>query len=109
MGHRKVIETYYNDINNLADLLGKLVNSYRLLIGGADDLNKIALSRKSEVKDALKRAEKLGDIIDDVIDALEDVSHNYEQYCHLKSKIMNEKINTDTIATEIHEDLIFKE
>ena len=56
-----MIQNYYTDINNLADILTKLVSSYRLIIGGADELNKIALSKKSDVKDALKRADSLGD------------------------------------------------
>ena len=55
MPHRKIIEEYCVDINNLADLLAKLVNSYRLLIGGAGELNTIALAHKKDVKDALKR------------------------------------------------------
>ena len=46
MGHRRVIETYYKDVNNLVFLLEKLVGSYRLLVGGADELNKIALAKK---------------------------------------------------------------
>lgn len=109
MGHRKVIETYYKDVNNLTDLLGKLVNSYRLLIGGADELNKIALSRKSDVRDALKRAENLGEIIDDIIKVLDDTSFNYAAYCQLKSDVIKEKMNIDHILTEIQEDLSFKE
>lgn len=109
MGSRKVIQTYYTDINNLADLLGKLVNSYRLLIGGADELNKIALSRKSDVRDALKRADKLGDIIDEIIDILERSSNGYLDYCELKSDIIKGKLNEGYIYTEIEEDLNFKD
>lgn len=109
MGSRKVIHTYYTDINNLADLLGKLVNSYRLLIGGADELNKIALSRKSDVRDALKRANKLGDIIDEIIDILERSSNGYLDYCELKSEIIKGKLNEGYIYTEIEEDLNFKD
>ncbi|KYH29093.1 hypothetical protein [Clostridium colicanis] len=109
MGSRKVIQTYYTDINNLADLLGKLVNSYRLLIGGADELNKIALSRKSDVRDALKRADKLGDIIDEIIDMLEKSSNGYLDYCELKSDIIKGKLNEGYIYTEIEEDLNFKD
>ncbi|MEK6266008.1 MAG: hypothetical protein N2B06_14755, partial [Clostridium sp.] len=80
MSHRRVVQNHYNDINNLADMLSKLVNSYRLLIGGADELNKIALSKKSDVKDALKRADNLGDIIDEVIKVLDGASYSYMSY-----------------------------
>jgi hypothetical protein len=109
LGSRKVIQTYYSDVNNLADLLGKMVNSYRLLIGGADELNKMALSKKKDVKDALKRAGKLGDIIDEIIDILESSSINYAEYCDLKSDIIKSKIDANYIYTEIEEDINFKD
>ncbi|GAA0179432.1 hypothetical protein SH2C18_23030 [Clostridium sediminicola] len=109
MGHRRVIEIYYKDCNNLVTLLNQLVNAYRLLIGGASDLNNIALSKKSEVKDALKRAEKVGDIIDDVIDAIDESSSYYNDYCKNKSCILKTKLEGDYILTEIEEELLFKE
>jgi hypothetical protein len=102
---RKLIENYYIDINNLTDLLGKLVNSYRLLIGGADELNKIALSKRKDVKEALKRADELGEIIDSVINALEGASHNYLDYCSIKSEIVKNKMGSHHIQTEIDDEL----
>ncbi len=109
MSGRKLIETYYVDINNLADLLGKLVNSYRLMIGGADELNKIALSKRKDVKDALKRADELGEIIDSVIEALEGASHNYLDYCSIKSEMIKGKMSSNYIQSEIDEELKFNE
>ena len=109
MSGRKLIETYYVDINNLADLLGKLVSSYRLMIGGADELNKIALSKRKDVKEALKRADDLGDIIDNVIDALEGTSHNYLDYCALKAEMVTGKMASHHIQTEIDDELKFDE
>jgi hypothetical protein len=109
LAHRKVIQSYYNDINNLADILTKLVSSYRLLIGGADELNKIALSKKSDVKDALKRADSLGDIIDETIKVLDDASYSYMSYCKMKTEIMKGKIQIEFIETEIDEDLRLKD
>ncbi len=108
MSGRKLIETYYVDINNLADLLNKLVNSYRLLIGGADELNKIALSRRKDVKAGLKRANELGEIIDNIIEALEGASHNYLDYCSLKSELVKGKMASHHIQTEIDEELKFR-
>lgn len=105
MSGRKLIETYYVDINNLADLLGKLVNSYRLLVGGADELNKIALSKRTNVKEALKRADELGEIIDNIIEALESASHNYLDYCSVKSEFIKSKMVSHYIETEIDEEL----
>ena len=109
MAHRRVIQNYYNDINNLADILTKLVSSYRLLIGGADELNKIALSKKSEVKDALKRADEVGDIIDGVIKVLDGSSFNYMSYCEMKTEVMKGKLQIGYIETEIEEDLRLKD
>lgn len=105
MAHRRVMETYYKDVNNLADLLNKLVNSYRLLIGGANELNGIALASKKDIKEALKRARDLGDIIDGVIDTLEVSTDSCNCYTRLKSEIISNKIHVDYIETEITEDL----
>ena len=107
MSRRKLIENYYVDINNLADLLGKLVNSYRLLIGGADELNKIALARKEEIRQSLKRADELGDIIDEIIEALEKSCYCYLDYCQVRSEIVKGKITSNHIQTEIDDELRF--
>jgi hypothetical protein len=109
LAHRRVIQNYYNDINNLADLLTKLVSSYRLLIGGADELNKIALSKKGEVKDALKRADEVGDIIDGLIKVLDVSSFNYMSYCETKTEVMKCKLEIGYIETEIEEELRLKD
>lgn len=109
MTHRKIINNYFADVNNLADLLFKLVNSYKLLVGGADELNKIALSNKSDVKKALKRADKLGEIIDDLIKALDKTGRGCSEYCNLKSEVINEKLSYDYILKEIHEELKLNE
>lgn len=109
MGHRKIIETHYTDICNLADLLTKLVNSYRLLVGGANELNGIALAKRSDVKDALKRVDEVGELIDDVIDALEVCEYSYLQYCKLKSEFIKTNFQAKYIQTEIDEELKLNE
>lgn len=109
VGHRKVIENYYNDVNNLADLLGKLVNSYRLLVGSAHELNGIAISHRSDVKDALDRVDELGDVIDDVLDTLKYVGCSYMDYCKLKSEVIKNQMETQYILTEIDNELKLKE
>ncbi len=109
MAHRRVIQNYYNDINNLAEILAKLVISYRTLIGSADELNKIALSKKSDVKDALKRADELGGIIDKAIKVLDDASYSYMSYCKMKTEVMECRLQIEYIETEIDEDLKLKD
>lgn len=109
MSGRKLIETYYVDINNLADLLGKLVNSYRLLVASADELNKIALAKRKDVRKALERVGELGDVIDNVIDVLEGSSYSYLDYCSLKSEIIKEKMGSHYVETEIDDELKYQE
>lgn len=109
MGHRRVIQNYYADVNGIADLLTKLINSYRLLIGGANELNGITLAHRSDVRDALKRVDKLGEIIDDLMETLEETGGGYLEYCKLKSEVMKYHLEAQYIQTEIDSELKFKE
>lgn len=105
MSHRKVIEDYYCDINNLTDLLSKLTNCYRLLVGGAGELNSIAAAHKKDVKDALHRADELGDVIDKIISAIDKSTVEYAQYCKMRTEIVKKKMKFEYIETEIDEEL----
>ena len=109
MAHRKLMQDYYADINNIADLLTKLVNSYRLLVGGASEMNSIALASKNDVKKAIKRAEEVGNIIDELVEVIEHSSTAYMDYCKIKCEVMEEKVQLQYIQTEIDEDLKLKE
>lgn len=109
MNHRKLVQEYYGDISNLTELLTKLVNSYRLLIGGAAEFNTIALARKNDVKHALERANELGEVIDQIIEVLEKTSYGYMDYCKIKSELIGYKVQAKYIETEIDEELKFKE
>lgn len=109
MGNRKIIKCYYEDISNLTDLLSKMVNSYRLLIGGAGEINQITLARKGEVRDALRRADKLGESIDEIIKTLEYMQSQYVDYCKLKASILEDGIQKEYVETEIDEELKLKE
>ena len=105
MSHRKIIEEYYCDINNLTDLLSKLTNCYRLLIGGAGELNSIASAHKKEAKDALHRADELGDILDKLISAIDKSTVEYAQYCKMRTEIIRGKMKAQYMETEIDEEL----
>lgn len=109
MSYRRIVENYYCDVNNTCDLLLKLVNAYRLLVGGADELNRIALASKNDIKKALKRADELGEIIDDVIEDLDYCIGNYTDYCKLKSKILKVRLCEKEVLLEIEEGLKLKE
>lgn len=108
MAYREVIQNNAEELSNLADLLGKFVNSYRLLIGGAGELNNIALAKKNEVKDALDRAEDVGAIIDDLVKVIEGSENCYFKYMKIKNEFISAKTEKDSILTEINKDLDFK-
>ncbi|OAA86754.1 hypothetical protein [Clostridium ljungdahlii] len=109
MSHRKIIEDYYCDVNNLAELLSKLTNSYRLLIGGAGELNSISGVHKGEVKDSLKRVYKLGNAIDKVVDTLKESTEVYSEYCKLTTEVIKEKMQIKYVETEIDEELFLND
>ena len=67
MKYQQLMKQYYGDINNLSQLLQSMVNSYRLLIAGAAELNNINEAKSSYVKVAVKRADSLGKIIDHIL------------------------------------------
>ncbi|MBU3137429.1 hypothetical protein KPL39_14255 [Clostridium gasigenes] len=108
MAYREVIKNNGEELNNLADLLGKFVNSYRLLIGGAGELNIIALAKKSEIKDALDRAANVGAIIDDLVKVIESSDNCYFKYMKIKNNFILSKTEKDSILTEINNELEFQ-
>lgn len=59
MKYQQLMKQYYGDLSNLNQLLQSMVNSYRLLIAGAAELNNINEARSSYVKVAVKRADNL--------------------------------------------------
>jgi hypothetical protein len=105
--YRNLIKSHYNEINNLTNLLSSMVNSYRLLVGGANELNNISEAKKSQVKEAVKRADDLGEIIDEIIKTLDECSTSYTKYCKIKKQYVDEKTNKDNILTEIDYEVQF--
>lgn len=66
-------KTMKNNIDELMVILKQLVESYRLLVGAAEEFNRITLAHKKDLSNAIDRADNLGDIIDDIIDTLDSV------------------------------------
>lgn len=108
MGYQRLFDNYFVELNNMTELLNKYVNAYRLLIGGAQDLNNIAEASKRDVKDALDRVDKLGKIIDDLIDVIEDIDGCYVYYIKLKTDLISAKTEKDLILTEVDNELFFQ-
>ncbi|MGL5380654.1 hypothetical protein [Clostridium sp.] len=107
MAYRELIDKHYKDLTNQSSLLASMVNSYRLLIGGASELFNISLAKKSDVKEAIERAEKLGDIIDDLIKSIDDCNGCYIRYCEIMNKYVQAQTHKDVILTEIDYELDF--
>jgi hypothetical protein len=109
VSNRRVIQEYYNDINGIVDLLSKLSNSYRLLVAGAGELNVIALANKKDVRKAIKRANELGRVIDDLIRTLDIADTGYLNYVELKNQIISARVQVQALEVEINEAVKYKE
>ncbi|OGO77673.1 MAG: hypothetical protein A2Y23_13900 [Clostridiales bacterium GWB2_37_7] len=116
----KYIEKFYDDIlckdiKILNEMLASLSSSYRLLVGAAEEFNRISLVHRHEAEDAIDRADELGDIIDDVERELKKLTKLYLRELVWKIEIQqlyNIKLSTEdsskTIMGELIEDIIDK-
>ena len=109
MKYQQLMKEYYVDINNLNQLLKTMVDSYRLLIGGAAELNNIYEAKSSYVKEAVNRANELGKIIDNVIDLLDECGETYFKYCALVGDYILKKSDNKVILTEVDDELFFQD
>lgn len=108
MKYHELIKDYYQNLNNLSELLKKMSESYRLLIGGAGELNNIPEARSSYVKDAVRRADKLGETIDDLISLIDSCGESYYKYCTTVNEFILNKSSSDMILTEVDDELLFQ-
>ncbi|SHJ87605.1 hypothetical protein SAMN02745163_02781 [Clostridium cavendishii DSM 21758] len=108
MGYNNFFNSYFVELNNLTDLLNKYANAYRLLIGGAGELNNIADVKKSDLKDSLERVYKLGDIMDDLLKTIDSVEICYMDYLKIKAQLIGDKSFKDDILTEVDNELLFQ-
>lgn len=108
MSYREIVKENFDELNSLVDILGKFVNSYRLLIGGAGELNNIALAKKNEVKDALDRVEEVGNIIDSLVKVIEGSGECYFKYTKIKNEFILANTQKDVILTEVDNELDFQ-
>lgn len=108
MNYNDLLDKQYIDIQNLSNLLVNYVNAYRLLIAGAADLNSINISKKSEIRKAVERADELGELIDKLINTLDRCGVGYLKYCKVKNSYISANAEKDNIFTEIDNELNFK-
>ncbi len=105
MSYRNIIDKHCSDLNNLGDLLFKYSNAYKLLVSGACEINGVALARKKDVRDAIKRAAALGMVIDDLIETIDYCDCTYFKYCRLKADYINCKMTLELIQAEVDNEL----
>ena len=109
MKYQQLMKQYYGDINNLSQLLQSMVNSYRLLIAGAAELNNINEAKSSYVKVAVKRADNLGEIIDHVIELLDECGEGYFKYIKIVGGHILKNTDNNVILTEVDNELLFQD
>jgi len=102
------------DIKTLTEILATISNSYRLLVGAAEEFNRISLVHRHDAEEAIDRADDLGDIIDDVDRELKKLMRLYlhelackieyqELYNNKFSSINSPKLPTAEIIEEIED------
>ena len=109
MKYQQLMKQYYGDINNLSQLLQSMVNSYRLLIAGAAELNNINEAKSSYVKVAVKRADSLGKIIDHIIDLIDECGEGYFTYIKIVGGHILKNTDNNVILTEVDNELLFQD
>lgn len=109
MKYQQLMKQYYGDINNLSQLLQSMVNSYRLLIAGAAELNNINEAKSSYVKVAVKRADSLGKIIDHIIDLIDECGEGYFKYIKIVGEHILKNTDNNVILTEVDNELLFQD
>lgn len=108
MKYDDLAKNHYDDINNLCNLLNNYVNAYRLLIAGASELYGVNIAKKGDIKKALDRVDGVGDLIDNLIEALDKCENGYLKYCNIKNEYLSVKIQKSEIYTEIDNELNFQ-
>ncbi len=81
-------ERLCKDIKVLTEMLTPLASSYRLMVGAADEFNKVALVHRKDVENAIDRADELGHIIDDVQERLKKVLRIYLKGVDYKADVV---------------------
>lgn len=109
MKYQQLMKQYYGDINNLSQLLQSMVNSYRLLIAGAAELNNINEAKSSYVKVAVKRADSLGKIMNHIIDLIDECGEGYFKYIKIVGGHILKNTDNNVILTEVDNELLFQD
>lgn len=105
MSYQKVINSHYEDLNNLSTLLRNYIEIYRLLISSTAELNSTSIIKKSELKHANERIDNIGEIIDELLRVIKKCEGSYIKYCFLKNEVISKQTEKDKIEMEVHDEL----
>ena len=83
-------DDFLKEICALNDILTPLVSSYRLSVGAAEELNRIALAHRKDVEAAIDRADDLGHLIDKLQRKLKKYMKRYFEELDYKLEYMEE-------------------
>jgi len=103
MAQRRIIESYGRDLGFTIDQLCRLIGSYKILVDTASSVNCITIANKRDIKDALKRAQEVGCLIDELIDVLD--CSTWDNYMKLKTEYINSRLDLCLIETEVEEEI----
>ena len=90
MGDNDRDDSFLKEIYTLNEILTPLVSSYRLSVGAAEELNRIALAHRKDVEAAVDRADDLGHLIDEVQRKLKKYMRGYFAELDYKLEYMEE-------------------
>ena len=107
MTYDELIKSHYGELNNLSIQLRTYVEMYRLLVSSTAELNGTSIIRKNELKHAIERIDKIGDIIDDLLKSIQKCEGSYCNDCLYKYEAVLNKIDKSEIMNEIHNDLVY--
>ncbi|MEG1483348.1 hypothetical protein [Clostridium sp.] len=113
--HNKVMDDHFSELIKMSALLKTLVDSYRLLIAGAVDVNILPVRRTKDVERALDRADEVGKLIDRIVEVMDDYEYSYIKFSKIKNEVVSlnyekKKVKNelnDVIQTEINNELNF--
>ncbi|MGL4569518.1 MAG: hypothetical protein ACRCVJ_00460 [Clostridium sp.] len=113
--HNKVMDDHFSELIKMSSLLKTLVDSYRLLIAGAVDVNILPVRRTKDVERALDRADEVGKLIDRIVDVMDEYEYSYIKFSKIKNEVVSlnyekKKVKNelnDVIQTEINNELNF--
>lgn len=85
-------ECFNRKLNDMVNMLYTMTQTYRLLVGGAEEFGRIPLADKHEKVEAVERADEMGEVVDKVIKKLDHLINIQLKVCSPEIVCLVEKI-----------------